>query len=192
MDDMGFGAFSFETVTDFWDSYSRSNESNLLFVIFNSLYLDISGRLTGGSELMAVIGSNIIDPFSKIFMILQGGAGQFDSGMPELIKDIFDITLKNDGDTFSGKSIGFWGILYLSKSLPTIFIFTIMFVFLVTYLEFLCFKFGNRSFSLGVSFWLSYNVWESGFDLFVFMVPILICFLFFLNAKYLFNNILYK
>lgn len=183
MDDLGGGGFTFYNLSSFWESYSRIENSNFLYVIFNNLYIDISSRLTGGSELMAVIASNVNQPYSSMKMILFGEAGQFDSGMSDLISNIFDIKLKNNGDTFSGKSIGFWGILYLSKSYLNVFFLTLVYVYLVTYLEYLSKKYGNRSFSIGISFWLSYNVWESGFDLFVFMVPLLIAFLIFLNRK---------
>ena len=172
------------SVYAFFDSYFRNSDENVFMLLFETLIYDISTRITGGSELMAVMFTNIENPWNSILMILNGNAGDVNSGMPELIERIFDITLIFDGEVFSGKSIGFWGILFLMKSKLFIFFGTFVYVSIIAFIEKLYYRNINPSISILLSFWLCYNVWESGFDLFVFLIPISI-FLFFYHKFFL-------
>ena len=184
------GIDNLKLIEYFSESYFRGSDTNLFVLIFEGLLNDISSRITGGSELMAVIPSHIHDPYNKIFMILSGKAGDINSGMVDLIKNIFDITLVNDGEMISGKSIGFWGVFFIAKSLGLVLLLSFVFSFVIQLIEIAYLNYINKSISVCLAFWLTYNVWESGFDLFVFMIPIVVVYLLFNRVKFTFRNVI--
>ncbi len=184
------GIDNLKLIEYFSESYFRGSDTNLFVLIFEGLLNDISSRITGGSELMAVIPSQILDPYNKIFMILSGKAGDINSGMVDLIKNIFDITLINDGEMISGKSIGFWGVFFIAKSLGLVLLLSFVFSFVIQLIEIAYLNYINKSISVCLAFWLTYNVWESGFDLFVFMIPIVVVYLLLNRVKFTFRNVI--
>lgn len=174
-------------IVDFFNNMFNNEKQSMIILFLNNIITNIATRVTGGSELMAVIGSNINNDFHTVWIILSGKAGT-NSIIADKISEIYNIKLKEDNLLFSGKSIGFWGSLFLTKSYYLVFIGSFFYGYIIIKLEKLLYKNINQSLSVCCSFWLSYNVWESGFDLFVFMIPIILILFYFFkksqNLKY--------
>jgi hypothetical protein len=123
----------------------------------------ISLRITGGSELMAIMSSssnyentitNLV--FNKNFIFYE---------LPLLIKDIFNIDVGIDGNKSTGKALGLFGLAYLSKNLLLYSLIIFNFGILIgIYERSVKFLIGKTA-SILLTLYLAINLWEGSLDL---------------------------
>jgi len=136
----------------------------------------VTGRVTGGDELMAVASARRY-PISSVWGLVIGRAAEPDFGGPDMFFDIFNVRLIHEDGKFSGKAFGLFAGLFLSHSYWLVFIGSAFFAGLVVWLEKYVLWHANYGASCGVAFWIGLNVWESTFDNLKFYPSILLCML---------------
>jgi len=161
-----------DTVTDHLGSeYSATGLWQITLSAFGS-------RVTGGSELMAVLAANPY-PIERSLALLLGRGAAPDSGVSSMFTDIFGVTLISSGEEgglYTGKAFGLFGVLFLGHSYLLMFLGSAFFAGGLVWLELLARRYGNEAFACGLAFLLALAFWESGFDSLVYYPPVLVCF----------------
>ena len=134
----------------------------------------LMGRVTGGSELMAVTAARPY-PYASVFSLVAGNGADPDFGGPAMFLDIYNVQLIHEDGKFSGKAFGLFGGLFLSHSCFLVFIGSALSAGFVVWMELYSQKLVNQSFACGLAFWITLNLWESTFDNLKFYPPILFC-----------------
>ena len=134
--------------------------------VFSTIFGTISNifaRVTGGSEMMAIVAANP-QPINVISSLLIGQGSSLDSGVSESIREVFNVSVGIQSGHYSGKSFGLWGVLFLSHQYAYVFIGSVVLALLLVYTERLVWLVFGDAAAIGTAFWFALAVWESGFD----------------------------
>ena len=144
-----------------------------MFELLYGTMASASSRITGGSELMAVVAAPSF-PSALVLTMITGRGALLDSGAAAMFNEVFEIELVVAGGMYSGKALGLFGTLFLSGNHFIVFFGSAFFAGLIVWLELCIGKIANQGAACGAAFWLVGCVSESGFDLFAFYPPLLI------------------
>lgn len=136
------------------------NEIDRLLATIGSVF----ARVTGGSEVMAIVASPP-QPRSVLQTIVLGRGSSIESGVPEAFRDVFNVQVGVHDGLYSGKAFGLYGTLFLSHNYIILFMGTTLLAAILFLVErFLAVTMGDAT-SVSAAFWYTLGIWESGFDI---------------------------